>query len=169
MPTELDAFRTVVRVLPRDEAAAYRAGFQHRFCAVESPDFLWRVAELHQFSDGDFQQGYMWDCLRRADQVTEKEAWAKVDDLGIHGVVRVLWDLHSSEQILVEDYWRFDRDAVIECTPRALIEGARWLPEDIYIATAESRDAVILTHEHDSRGQVRLCLVAHADDGTTGQ
>lgn len=54
---------------------------------------------------------------------------------------------HSCERILIEDYWKFDKDSVIEIDFNVLLEGEAYLPEDIYIFDKNMTWTLIKTHE----------------------
>lgn len=61
--------------------------------------------------------------------------------------VFVFWDIHSCERILIEDYWKFDKDSVIEIDFNVLLEGETYLPEDFYIFDKNMTWTLIKTHE----------------------
>ena len=49
--------------------------------------------------------------------------------------------------VLIEDYWRFEKDAVLKLDFETLIEGEKYLPEDIYIFDKNITWTLIKTHE----------------------
>jgi hypothetical protein len=74
------------------------------------------------------------------------------------GEVLVLWDLHPDGRVLVEDYWKFERDDVLSLDFKLLLGNLRHLPEDVYIFDRSFRWTLVLTHEHV--GDKRWCLVS---------
>ena len=69
----------------------------------------------------------------------------------------MFWDIHSCERILIKDYWRFEKDAVLQMSMNLLLENEMYLPEDIYIVDKDFSWTMVKTHE-DIDGK-RYCLV----------
>jgi len=65
-----------------------------------------------------------------------------------------LWDIHTCEKILIEDYWKFPKERVIKVDVTSLKEGLEYLPEDIYIFNYDFSWTYILTHEDDGKGRI---------------
>ena len=142
-------------IITGDEADLIREKYISRFVDPESDHYMRYIAELREFSDGLYYTGYLWDCLKSAVQVEEEDVY----DMELDRIVYVLWDLHSSDRIHIEDYWKFPRRAILRLRFCDLVEGRECLPEDIYIFDEELTWSLILTHEYDDKGN-RFCYRA---------
>jgi len=110
---------------------------------------------LHKFSDGYCYIGYLWEFLKNPILIKESDI-AEVAQRG--GEVYVFWDINSCDRILIKDYWKFDKDTMLKVNFQALLEGKKYLPEDIYIFDEDFSWTLISTHE-DVDGD-RYCLKA---------
>ena len=146
--------RTVV--MRGEKAEEVRQAYIERFVDTKSEGFQRYIAVRVPFEDGLYYTGYLWDCLKHSELITEDQLLA---DLSLRKAVQVLWDLHSAERILIEDYWKFPRDAILRLDARDLASGLTYLPEDIYIFDDSLGWSLILTHEYLD-GQSRYCLKA---------
>jgi len=79
-----------------------------------------------------------------------------INELSNKKSVLVLWDIHSSNRIITNDYWKFGKDSVVRIDTKYLIEGIDYFPEDIYIFDDDFLWTYIITHEDD--GKRRICL-----------
>lgn len=141
----LDEFRSLVVELPQPLADATRAQFIETFVDTSTDFYREHVAAMRLFADGYAYTAYLWDVMseRRFGDAAVALDFLSTKD----GRVRVFWDLHSSERILILDYWKFRKDAVLECYASDLLAGLSHLPEDLYICDPDMSWAVALTHE----------------------
>ena len=99
---------------------------------------------MHKFSDGYCYLGYLWDCIKNPIIIDSEYIKEIAKDMG---TVYVFWDINSCERIFIENYWRFEKDAVLKVDFATLIEGKNYLPEDIYIFDKNIQWTLIKTHE----------------------
>ena len=110
--------------------------------------------------------GYLWDTLKHAEVITQQQL---VDTLAVWQSVYVFWDLHSEQKILIPDYWKFPKDAVLQSTSTdlacVLLHDADVgptadliLPEDLYLFGDTVESSLITTHEYVPE---RYCLRAN--------
>jgi len=116
------------------------------------------ILNLTLCSDGFCYAGYLWDCLKTYTVIKENEVF----DFLYHcpNSVYVFWDINSKDRIFIKDYWRFDKGAMLEVTPKLLPDNYKYLPEDIYIFDDSFNWTYILTHEDKDGG--RLCAKSEA-------
>jgi hypothetical protein len=153
----LEEFRDRVVVIDGERADQIRAAYIARFVDTTSAYYRTRIATRRRFRDGDHYTGYLWDCLKQAELVPA--AHIIKSDRRLDYLVWVFWDLHSKQQQMLPNYWKFPKAAVIEVLYRDLLAGLHHLPEDIYITDKGMTWTVILTHEYLD-GDVRICLEA---------
>lgn len=145
-------FESRVTVIDGDQANELRAAYIRRFIHTEHPQYDEYITTRRAYSDGCFYIGYLWDFLRHHERITEGQVQGR--ELA-EKTVYVFWDLHSGQKILIPNYWRFPRDAVLKLNYADLLVGAAYLPEDIYIFDETMEWSVIFTHEYDD-DQVRF-------------
>lgn len=102
--------------------------------------------------DGECYLGYLWDCLRCAEAVDEITA---VDFISKKEHIYIMWDINSCEYILIEDYWKYPKTAVLEMNGNEYASFQSMLPEDIYIFDESFTWTITLTHEYI--GDHRYC------------
>jgi hypothetical protein len=146
-----------VRVLSGDEAARVRIRFIDTFVDVDSSFYEERIATLRRFSDGEFYTGYLWDVIRNYRRISEEELLTLSHNLGPS---YALWDLHSADQIVVPNYWKFPRAAVLHGLAAHIYEARSTLPQDLYIVREDFTVCLITTHEDQPDG-VPIILEAH--------
>jgi hypothetical protein len=73
-----------------------------------------------------------------------------------YSMVYVFWDIHTKERIFIENYWKFDKWAVLHLNSQLLFENLEYLLEDIYIFDDSLSWTLILTHEYVN--DRRFCL-----------
>ncbi|HET8628552.1 MAG TPA: hypothetical protein VFL91_14115 [Thermomicrobiales bacterium] len=153
----LEDFKQHVTILPSDDAERIRQRYIDTFVDVTSAYYRDSIATLRQYSDGVYYSGYLWDTLKHPQMIPEKAVLR--NPAMWNETVYAFWDLHSSEKIVVKDYWEYQKNAVLELRYRDLIAGLAYLPEDIYIAATDFSWTLILTHE-SWEGVPRYCLKA---------
>lgn len=138
-----------VQVLLGEEADKVRSRFINQFVDVESDWYKNRIAKLKRYSDGDFYSGYLWEVVPNYTRISANDAGELSQSLGQS---YALWDLHSAEKILLPDYWKFPRDAVLRGRSVDLMDGRSLLPEDLYIVRGDFEVCLVLTHEEAPDG-----------------
>jgi hypothetical protein len=142
----LEEFKQRVTLIRGERAESLRQHYIDCFVNTESRYFQERIATRTMFKDELLYTGYLWDCLKRPERITEEQLLA---ELRTHGAVYVFWDLQSSEQIHVENYWKFPKESVLQLDARDLEAGFEYLPEDLYIFDDRMDWSLIPTHETD--------------------
>jgi hypothetical protein len=156
-----DEFAQHVTCLPLEESDSLRHEFGNAFVDSTRPDYERLIRTRQRFSDGDFYTGYLWDFFKHPHIASERAVWNRIDDAP--GEVYVMWDLHSSERILVPGYWQFPRHAVLRCDPPDVRRGAGFLPEDIYVFDGSFSWCACLTHEFRTEDETRVGVIALSD------
>lgn len=150
---ELDVFKSKVKILDKETGDGIRERYIDTFVDRTHSLYRERIEERYQFKDGYCYTGYLWDCLKVPVLTKEEYIESKAKEID---EVYVFWDIHSCERIFIKDYWKFDKDTVLELKFSDLIEGQNNLPEDVYIFDDSFLWTLILTHE-DIYGE-RYCL-----------
>jgi len=150
---DLNIFKRNIEVLDSLKSSLLRTQYINAFINTSSEFYKLYIENQYKFIDGYCYTGYLWDCLNSpdiADELYVKEIQKKINN------VYVLWDIHSCERILVENYWKFEKDAVLSLSMDTLLSGMEHLPEDLYIFDDSFTWTVIFTHENiDGK---RYCL-----------
>lgn len=135
------------------EKSEIRNKYIAKFVNIKSSTYQERIKKKSRYIDGYCYQAYLWDCIDSATIVDEEyiDQFIKNDEQ-----VYVFWDIHSCERIFIKDYWKFEKDAVLQMSMKLLLENERFLPEDIYIVDKNFTWTLIKTHE-DIDGK-RYCL-----------
>jgi hypothetical protein len=149
----IDEYKRQIKELERQNAAEHRKKYIAKFINTESVDYKNHILNLKQYSDGLCYEGYLWDFLYDFSKIY-------FDDLQKYRSaikkINVFWDIHSSEKILINDYWKFNKDSVIELDFNLLLDNLGYLPEDIYISNENIEWSLILTHEYENNK--RICI-----------
>ena len=150
---ELSEFKKKVSIVEEDEKHHIREIYCSSFLNVSSAKYEAAINKKHEYSDGLYYNGYMWDYLSspvivESDYLTEKVRG--------RSNIYVLWDIHSCEKVFIENYWNFGRDDVLLLDGNTLMDAFYLLPEDIYIFDSSYMWTAIFTHE-DIEGR-RYCL-----------
>ena len=139
-----------------EEAARVRSRFISDYVDVDSEWYKSRIAELKRYRDGEFYSGYLWEVVPNYTRISKEEAAVLAQHLGPS---YALWDLHSAEKIVVPDYWKFARDAVLHGAAADLYDARGILPKDLYVVRESYEVCLILTHEDEPDG-VEIILEA---------
>ncbi len=156
-PSKFAEFERAVTCLPLEASDALRAKFLAAFVDMSRPRFPELIECRQHFKDGDFYTGYLWDFLSNFTLVTEEQVWANVAT--IDAEINAMWDLHSSERILVPGYWNFPRHAVLKGSPTVIRDGASFLPEDLYLFDETFVWCAALTHEYSDESDERISSI----------
>ena len=149
----LNEFKKKIKIIPENEAQKLRKQYIDTFIDTEKDYFKKYIQERHNYSDGSCYTGYLWDCLKNFFVIDFKyiqEITYKSNE------VFVFWDIHTKERILITDYWKFRKEAVLRLDFETLIMNLEYLPEDIYIFDESMTWTLILTHEYFN--DKRWCL-----------
>lgn len=149
----LKDFKEKVEVLPLDEANILRELYIDNFIDKSKEGYKNNISVRKLFPDGYCYTGYLWDYLKKYQRITFQSL---INELSNKKSVLVLWDIHSSNRIITNDYWKFGKDSVVRIDTKYLIEGIDNFPEDIYIFDDDFLWTYIITHEDD--GKRRICL-----------
>ena len=142
-----------MQIIEGTEYLAIKELFVEQFVDQSSSFFVERIKNKHRFSDGLFQTGYFWDCLKEYDRKTEKYC---IEILSSKREFYVIWDILSSEQIRIPNYYKYPTESCLKLSFQEYLERADTFPEDIYFFDDTLTWCVILTHEDD--GKRRYCL-----------
>lgn len=142
-----------MQIIEGKEYFAIRELFIEHFINQESSFYLERIKKKHRFSDGVFQTGYLWDCLKEYNPKTEEFC---IDVLSNKDDFYVIWDVLSSEHICIPNYYKYPPEACLRLSFQEFLEKANTFPEDMYLFDDTLTWCVIMTHEDD--GKRRYCL-----------
>jgi hypothetical protein len=143
-------FSKDITILQTDDGQKIRQKYINTFVNTDSSFYESRIRTTQHFSDGDYCTGYLWDCLKHWEAIPKEQLIPLIKM--INKSVYVLWDLHSSDLILISNYWKFPREAVLQLNSEKLLEGFQYLPEDLYIFDDSFSWSYITIHEEDSNG-----------------
>ncbi len=146
-------FKMNSTILDAETGNRIRKQYIEKFIDQTKPDYQKYIATKHEFLDGFCYLGYLWDYLKNP-TIVHQNRMAETTHLS--NMVYVFWDIHSCERILIENYWKFDKNTVLEMSLQNLLDGYQYLPEDIYITDKKLSWTFVLTHE-DIEG-TRYCL-----------
>lgn len=150
---EFSVFQDQIEILDKKLGNVLRNKYHDAFVNVNEESYHEQIESRHKFVDGYCYLGYLWDYIINPMVMEEEDITKKAMDMN---EVYVFWDIHSCERILIKDYWKFDKDAVLKMNMDTLLKGECYLPEDIYIFDESFTWTFIKTHE-DIQG-TRFCL-----------
>ena len=82
-----------MQIIEGTEYLATKELFVEQFVDQNSNFYLERIKKKHRFSDGQFQMGYFWDCLKEYNRKTEKYC---IDILSNKREFYVIWDIYNN-------------------------------------------------------------------------
>lgn len=121
------------------------------------------IQKTEQFKDGWCYTGYLWDCF---DNFFLKSMDECEDFLSTKRNLYVFWDIHSSERILIPNYWKYPKDSILALDSWNYDRYHDTLPEDIYFFDDSLTWSIAYTHEETDNGD-RFCYFAKPK-GKTG-
>ena len=127
--------------------------FIDQFVDQNSSYYLEFIKKKHCYSDGLFQTGCLWDCLKEHNRRTERYC---IDLLSSKDEFYVMWDIFSSEHIFTPNYYKYPKEACLRLSFEEFSERADTFPEDVYFFDDTLTWCIIMTHEDD--GKRRYCL-----------
>ncbi len=129
-----------------EQADAYRTQYIDHFVNKNCDYYINNIQHLKLFSDGMCYAGYLWDCVANKTVWMLDEAMAFLR--GKDDILYVLWDINSADRILIPNYWKFPKKAVVSFLSGEIDNILPLLPEDCYIFDETFCWTVILTHEY---------------------
>jgi hypothetical protein len=145
-------------VLSATDSTLWRDAYLTAFVDTSCDDYKRYIAQPRQFSDGVHYEGYIWDCLRGAQQITVQRFRSEV---ARHDEVFVIADDHSRDRVMGPPLWPYAPYSVARFKVSAVLQSLALLPEDIYVFDESVSWTVVLTHEYDHKR--RYCLAVGID------
>lgn len=156
MAARFDDFKTSVECLSSELSHQIRERFVDEFIDHSDPLFEETIGQFHEFADGRAYTGYLWDFIKSRVLIDEAELWSRVNR---RDWIYAMWDIHTSEHIRVEGYWRFPKESVLVSRPPAGVQnGQAFLPDDLYLF--DDSFAWVAATTHDEIDRKRYCLWA---------
>ena len=144
-----------IYVLDDKTKESIREKFCISFIDTKKDGYREAIEEKEEYSDGYCYNGYLWDYIANVTVVEENYMKTKITKMN---EVYALWDIHSSEKILIENYWKFKKDDIVKLKGDTLIEKLHLFPEDLYVFDNTYGWVMVFTHEYfDNK---RYCLEA---------
>lgn len=147
-----------MKIINGKTADDLRRAFIGAFVNTGSEYYKSAIREMRLCSDGLCYLGYLWDCFKSPEAVPF--TFAK-DRLEAAEKLYVMWDINSKDRILIPDYWKYPKKAVLEIGKNELDTVLPSLPEDVYFFDESLAWAVTLTHEYNEKNR-RYCLFCKA-------
>ncbi len=97
----LKDFKEKVEVLPLDEANILRELYIENFIDTSKEGYKNNISERKLFPDVNCYMGYLWDYVKKYQRITFQSL---INELTNKKSVLVLWDIHSSNRIFINDY-----------------------------------------------------------------
>ena len=138
------------------DAAFLREVFVESFVDTQSTYYQKRIQTVFSFDDGICYTGYLWDCLANRKIVSHNFLLNFLQDRT--NAIYALWDIHSKERILQDNYWQYPKHTVISFFPHEVINVISTLPDDCYFFDNTLSWAAAITHEEIKNGR-RLCFL----------
>ncbi|MFA9463427.1 MAG: DUF4275 family protein [Velocimicrobium sp.] len=149
----LENLKKNIIVVNEMDGSLLRNQFIQKFILTEKDYYKKNILSTQTFSDGICYTGYLWDCLNEVEVIDFNYINSMRNSLA---KVYVLWDIHSKDRILIEDYWKFEKNDILLLDFCVLLDNLEYLPEDIYIFNESFNWTFVLTHEYfDNK---RWCL-----------
>ena len=133
-----------MEILDIYNANQVREKFVEKFIDTNSTYFLDKIKRQILFSDGFCYTGYLWDCFKKMNVESPEFCFQFIKNFEMF---YVLWDIHSCDNILIPDYWKYPKDSVLKMNYIEFCSIKSTLPEDIYIFDDSFLWCVTFTHE----------------------
>lgn len=145
-----------IKILNKLESESIRQKYIQTFVDTNKKYYIERIKEKQFFTDGFCYTGYLWDCFKRFELKSESDCETF---LSKQKNLYIFWDIHSSENILIPNYWKYPKESVLflPCWNRDMYYDT--LPEDIYFFDDSFSWSIAYTHEDDLDGK-RFCYFA---------
>ncbi len=142
-----------MEIILGQKADFLRSQYIDTFVDQNLPFYFERIATLRQYADGQCYIGYLWDYLKQASTCTVDEALQIIH--ACPTPIYVMWDIHSAENIFVDNYWKYPKSAVLSLNANKFHEYLSSFPDDIYVFSPQFNWTIALTHEYV--GENRYC------------
>jgi len=146
-----------MKILTGNTADNIRKKYILHFVDTEGDYYTKLIQKLDMCSDGMCYTGYLWDCFKNKFLMPEQDC---IQYLANADSIYVFWDIHSKDRILIPNYWKYPKDAVLQMNYDEFLINIPKFPEDIYILDDSFEWSVALTHETDTK-ENRYCLFAY--------
>ena len=146
-----------MKLLSESDSDYIRKKYIACFVDAGSDYYINRIHKLTRFNDGMCYTGYLWDCFKKKFIMSERQC---LENMKFHESFWVFWDIHSRERILISDYWKYPKTAVIQIDYQEFINIRDTFPEDIYVVDKTFLWSVAFTHEVDEK-QKRFCYYVY--------
>ena len=143
-----------MNILTGVNANKYRENYINAFVNKNSEIYLNHICVLNKYIDGYCYDAYLWDCLKNPCVKTEKDC---MNLLKSYENFYAFWDIHSCEKIVIPNYWKFPKSAVVNLTYLDFSARIDDFPEDIYFFDETYSWSVVLTHEYIAKE--RFCYI----------
>ncbi|MGN0487189.1 MAG: hypothetical protein ACI4GB_08135 [Acutalibacteraceae bacterium] len=148
-----------MKILIEKPAEKIRKRFIHHFVNTELEYYSAQINELHSFKDGLCYTGYLWDCFKNCAVKSEEYCMKYIQN---KDEFYVMWDIHSCERILIPNYWKYPKEAVLLVHSSEFNKIVHSLPEDIYLFDKKFTWCIAFTHEESILNE-RYCLLAMSE------
>ena len=151
-------------VLDLDKSNSMREKYIKTFVNTDSDFYNKYIKTLKKFSDGLCYIGYLWDCFKQPNIISEKKLNEIMND---KKNIYIMWDIHSSDRIFIPNYWKFPKRSVlfVEFWTDTIKKG---LPEDIYLFDETFSWSAVFTHETNSNDEPYCLYLKNTGNGTQG-
>lgn len=151
-----------MKVLNEQQSSNIREKFINSFIDKASEYYVNYILKLNNFTDGWCYIGYLWDCFNFFEPIEESFCLNYIETLD---EIYIMWDIHSSERILIPNYWKYPKESVISLSFTEYVLFNKFFPDDIYIFDATFSWCFALTHENDDIGNRHCLFVSNANAG----
>lgn len=134
-------------ILDTPQSEMLRSKYIQNFVDTTKNYYVELIEQKTQFSDGLCYTGYLWDCLKNPQVLSEEEAAVILQE---KRNIYIMWDIHSCERIFVPNYWKYPKTSVL-CVNTWSEAIKLDLPEDMYLFDDTFCWSVIFTHETDEQ------------------
>ncbi len=142
-----------MNILDATKSDELRSEYIQSFVDTTKDYYLELIKHKTEFSDGLCYIGYLWDCLKNPQVISETEVSRILQD---KKNIYIMWDIHSYERICIPNYWKYSKTSVL--TTNTWSDALKSdLPEDIYLFDDTFSWSVIFTHETDEQNN-NFCL-----------
>ncbi len=143
-----------MNILTGVKANKYRENYINAFVNKNSEIYLNHICVLNKYIDGYCYDAYLWDSLKNPCVKTEKDCMKLLKS---YENLYAFWDIHSCEKIVIPNYWKFPKSAVVNLTYLDFLAHINDFPEDIYFFDETYSWSVVLTHEYIAKE--RFCYI----------
>lgn len=149
-----------MEILLGNKAKDLRRMYIDKYINKEDDYYKERISNLIRCSDGLCYRGYLWDCLKSMQLISETEGEQLIKSVEN---ILIMWDINSKDYIFIPDYWKYPKEAILSLPVEEYGQYKSELPEDIYIFDETFTWSVILTHETTYEDE-RYCCYTHSKE-----